>query len=423
MFSERNHRSPTDGLPEKVVLVAIQDKSAYNYSQTTASLTQLHRAAIILSRECKNMQEQIDIQARKVQKLTALDDSSDNPSLPQFSDLAQRPPINAYAELKRRIKQKGLMDQQPTYYTYKILFTLSLLAVSLTILLVAKHTSLQLLNAVFLAFVFAQIGFIGHDLGHRQIFRTNRLYETGSFIVANLLLGWSWSWWIDKHNRHHGHPNQVDLDPDIDVPFLAFTEEEARSKKGFLRFMVKYQAYLILPLELLASLSFLIFSVRFILEKKAKYPAAELLVMTVHYLLYLGLLLSQLSIWQAAVFILIHRALFGLYLGSVAAPNHKGMLVLDKDSPLDFLRQQVLTARNVKAGAFTDFWYGGLNYQIEHHLFPTMPRNRLKEAQQIVKAFCKEHSIAYHETGMLQSYREILHSLHEISVSLLAEKV
>src|SRR6266498_193899 len=201
MFSERNHRSPTDGLPEKVVLVAIQDKSAYNYSQTTASLTQLHRAAIILSRECKNMQEQIDIQARKVQKLTALDDSSDNPSLPQFSDLAQRPPINAYAELKRRIKQKGLMDQQPTYYTYKILFTLSLLAVSLTILLVAKHTSLQLLNAVFLAFVFAQIGFIGHDLGHRQIFRTNRLYETGSFIVANLLLGWSWSWWIDKHNR------------------------------------------------------------------------------------------------------------------------------------------------------------------------------------------------------------------------------
>src|SRR5437762_12110927 len=104
--------------------------------------------------------------------------------------------------------------------------------------------------------------------------------------------------------------------------------------------------------------------------------------MAVHYVLFLGLLLSQLSIWQAVVFILIHRALFGLYLGSVAAPNHKGMLVLDNDSPLDFLRQQVLTARNVKAGAFADFWYGGLKYQIGHHLFATMRRTRFSETRQ-----------------------------------------
>ena len=368
------------------------------------------------------MQEQINIQARKVQKPTAVDDSSDNPSLPQFSDLAPRSPINAYAELKRRIKQKGLMDQQPTYYTYKILFTLSLLAVSLTILLVAKHTSLQLLNAVFLAFVFAQIGFIGHDLGHRQIFRTNRLYETGSFIVANLLLGWSWSWWIDKHNRHHGHPNEPELDPDIAIPMLAFTEEEAQSKQGFLRFMVKYQAYLFLPLELLGWVSFLIFSIGFLLKKKAKYPLTEAFLMSIHYLLYFGLLFSCLSIWQAILFFVIHRALFGLYLGSVAAPNHKGMLVLDKDSPIDFLHQQVLSSRNVRAHPFTDFWYGGLNYQIEHHLFPTIPRNKLKEAQQNVKAFCQECSIPYHETSVLQSYREIFRHLHQVSASLRGEK-
>ena len=366
------------------------------------------------------MQEQIGIQMQNVQSVESfgLDNQDTNSIRSAIKDSAPQVFLNEYAELKQIIKQKGLLDKQPLYYTYKILFTLGLLAVSLAFLLIVHNFWLQLLNAVFLSFVFTQISYLGHDSGHRQLFRTTRTTELCGFIVGNFLVGWSWSWWIDKHNRHHGHPNQVDLDPDIDVPFLAFTEEEARSKKGFLRFTVKYQAYLILPLELLASLSFLIFSVRFILEKKAKYPAAELLVMTVHYLLYLGLLLSQLSIWQAAVFILIHRALFGLYLGSVAAPNHKGMLVLDKDSPLDFVRQQVLTARNVKAGAFNDFWYGGLNYQIEHHLFPTMPRNRLREAQQIVKAFCKQRSIAYHETGMLQSYREILQCLHEVSAPL-----
>ncbi len=332
--------------------------------------------------------------------------------------LVQRAPVNEYAELKQRMKQQGLLDQQPAYYTYKVLFTLSLLALSICCLLVFKHSWFQLLNAVFLAFAFAQIGFLGHDLGHRQVFRTTRNTEISSFVVGNFLLGQSWSWWVDKHNRHHGHPNQLDSDPDIAIPLLAFTEEEARSRRGFLRFMVKYQAYFVLPLELLGWLTFLIFSIRFLLERKAKYPLAEMSVMTLHYLLYFGLLFSCLNAWQAIVFFIVHRALFGLYLGSVAAPNHKGMLVLDKDSPMDFLRSQVLTSRNVKAHPLTDFWYGGLNYQIEHHLFPTMPRNRLREAQQIVRAYCEQHSIPYHETGMLQSYREILSYLHQVSAPL-----
>jgi fatty acid desaturase len=181
---------------------------------------------------------------------------------------------------------------------------------------------------------------------------------------------------------------------------------------------VKYQAYLVLPWELLGWVSFLAFSIRFLLQKQAKYPLAEALVMTIHYILYFSLLFSLLDVWPAVLFFVIHRALFGLYAGSVAAPNHKGMLVLDKDDPMDFLRRQVLTSRNVKAHPLTDFWYGGLNYQIEHHLFPTVPRNRLREAQQIVRAFCREHNIPYHETGMLQSYREILHHLHQVSASL-----
>lgn len=82
----------------------------------------------------------------------------------------------------------------------------------------------------------------------------------------------------------------------------------------------------------------------------------------------------------------------------------------------------MLPALCIKAHPFTDFWYGGLNYQIEHHLFPNMPRNKLKEAQPIVRAFCKEHAIAYAETSMLQSYREILRFLHQVSAPLRKEK-
>jgi fatty acid desaturase len=369
------------------------------------------------------MQEEMSVHMQKFQivepsRSSALEIQG-NPPILQDVKTSQSPiSVNEYAELKRLVKLKGLLNQQPIYYTYKILLTIGLLTVSVIFLLVVNNFGLQILNAVYMAFVFGQIGFLGHDMGHRQIFRTSKMTEIGSSIVGNLLLGWSWSWWVDKHNRHHGHPNSLDSDPDIAIPLLAFTEAEARSRQGFPRFMVKHQAYLFLPLELLGWLAFLIFSIRHLLEKKAKHPLAEMLLMGLHYVLYFGLLLSRLTIWQTIVFFIVQRALFGLYLGSVAAPNHKGMLVLDKDSQMDFLRQQVLTSRNIKGHLLTDMWYGGLNYQIEHHLFPIIPRNRLREVQQTVKVYCQEHSIPYHETGVLQSYREILGYLNEVSASL-----
>jgi fatty acid desaturase len=94
------------------------------------------------------------------------------------------------------------------------------------------------------------------------------------------------------------------------------------------------------------------------------------------------------------------------------------MLLTEHNCQMDFLRRQVLTARNVRAGLLTDEWYGGLNYQIEHHLFPTMPRGNLAQAQQIVRAYCAKHGVSYHETSMVQSYREILSFLHQMGMPL-----
>jgi fatty acid desaturase len=94
------------------------------------------------------------------------------------------------------------------------------------------------------------------------------------------------------------------------------------------------------------------------------------------------------------------------------------MPVLEKENSWDFLHRQVLTSRNVYAHPLTDFWYGGLNYQIEHHLFPSMARNKLKEAQVVVRAFCQEQAIPYHETTGLQSFAEILSYLHGMGAPL-----
>ena len=352
-------------------------------------------------------------------RLSSTDALGENPATSPVQGSASHFRNNQYAELKRLIKQNGLLDRQPAYYSGKTVFTLGLLAVSMALLFVLGDTWFQLLNAAYLAFVFVQISLLSHDFGHRQFtFRSPRKNDWLTLIFGNFLLGLSRQWWIDKHNEHHGHPNQMDLDPDVDIPLLAFEEEQALQKRGFARFVVKYQAALIFPLSLLQSLSMLRSSIEFLAAKKAKSTLVEALTICAHYALYFGLLFSVLEPLQALLFIAVHRGLFGTYMVSIFAPNHKAMPLLERDSKVDFLRRQVLTSRNVIAHPITDFWYGGLNYQIEHHLFPRLPRNKLREAQPIIRGFCRDHSIAYHETSVLQSYKEILQHLHEVGAPL-----
>ncbi|MEX1252774.1 MAG: acyl-CoA desaturase [Dehalococcoidia bacterium] len=322
-----------------------------------------------------------------------------------------------YADLKRRIVEKGLLDKQLPYYVTNVAIRLALLAASVAFLLVVDNFWLQLLNAGFLAFAFAQIGFLGHDAGHRQIFNgapRNDLFG----LIPNFLLGLSRSWWIDTHNEHHVSPNDLDRDPHTQLPIFAFSEEQARAKQGLPRRLVGYQAFYFFPILLLEGIGTKAASVQYLLANNPKGRAVEALIMALHVVAYLGLVFYALSPGQAVAFIVVHQALFGLYLGLVFAPNHKGMPLLDDESQLDFVRRQVLTSRNITAHPLTDFMYGGLNYQIEHHLFPSMPRNRLREAQVIVRAFCQERSIPYYETSALQSHKEIIQYLHRVSAPL-----
>lgn len=347
-----------------------------------------------------------------------VDAVADDSALSRFADPGARKFSKEYAELKRFVEQKHLLDKQPAYYAFKILLNFCLLGLGMTMLVLLKDSWFQLGNAVFLGFVFTQMGFIVHDAGHRQLLHAGWKNDLIGILHANLLLGFSYTRWVVPHNLHHGKPNQLGADPDLNFAVFAFTQALASQKRGFFRWMARYQAYLFFPLLLFEAVNLKINHVRFLLRNKVKYRAAEGVCLAFHFLLYFGLLFRYLSPLQAVLFIVVHQAIFGLYLGMVIAPNHFGMPVLSKNTRMDFLSQQVLTARNIRRGRFTDYCYGPLRCQIEHHLFPRMPLNKLREAQKIVRPYCEAHGIAYHETSALQSYREILRYLHEVSAPL-----
>ena len=329
-----------------------------------------------------------------------------------------------YAELSREVRKTGLLSKRPGYYSLKVGGNLLLLAAGWTAFALVGRSWWQLLIAAFLAVMFTQTAFIGHDAGHHQISGSKRLDNLLGRLHGNLLVGLSYGWWISKHSRHHAHPNQVDRDPDIGGGAIAFTRDHARARSGPGAWLARHQAWFFFPMLLLEGLNLHVAGVRALLARTGVSRTAritETALLTAHIGGYLTALFWVLSPAQAVCFVLVQQGLFGLYMGCSFAPNHKGMPILTKDDTTDYLRRQVLTSRNIRGGRFTDFVLGGLNYQIEHHLFPSMPRPNLRRAQALIRAFCAQHGVTYHETGLLHSYAEVLRHLHEVGGPLRPE--
>ena len=327
-----------------------------------------------------------------------------------------------YAQLSRQVRATGLLRRRRGYYSLKIGANLLLLAGGWAVFFLLGRSWWQMLVAVFLGVMFTQTGFIGHDAGHRQISGSKRADDLIGRIHGNLLIGLSYGWWTSKHNRHHAHPNQVGRDPDIGGRAVAFTPEQARARGGLGRWLAGYQAWLFFPMLLLEGLHLHVAGFRTLLGRRSTtVKVAEGAMLGAHILGYLAAVFLVLSSVQAVAFLLLQQGVFGVYLGCSFAPNHKGMAVFGEDEKIDFLRRQVVTSRNIRGGWFTDFALGGLNYQIEHHLFPSMPRPSLRHAQEPVRAFCEQHGIAYHETGLVDSYVQVLRHLNTVGGPLRPE--
>jgi fatty acid desaturase len=317
-----------------------------------------------------------------------------------------------YALLSRQVRQAGLLERRPGRYAVKIAVTGALLAAGWAVFVLVGDSWWQLAVAVFLAVMFTQAGFVGHDAGHRQICRSKRASDLVGVVSGNLAIGLSYSWWTGKHNRHHAHPNTEGADPDIAMKVLAFTPGQARASAGLPRLAFRYQAYLFVPLLLGEAASLHAASIRALATRRSPGRAAEAALLATHLAGYLTAVFLVLAPVKAVVFIVAQQGLFGLYLGAAFAPNHKGMPILGPADRSDFLRRQVLTSRNVRGGWLTDLALGGLNYQIEHHLFPSMPRPSLRRSQALIKGFCQQHGLPYAETSLAASYAQALRYLH-----------
>jgi fatty acid desaturase len=312
--------------------------------------------------------------------------------------------------LALQIRDAGLLDRRGGYYVLKVSLTLAVFVAGWTGFFILGDTWTTLAVGVFLGLMFAQVGFIGHDAGHQQVFSSRRANRVLGLAVANALIGLNFGWWVPKHYSHHAHPNEIGRDPDIDEPLVLSSRQMVRTRPG--RACVqRWRAFLFFSMMLFRSAGLYSLGIRELVRQRKTSSVLEGCLIALHAALHLTLVFWVLSPMKAIAFIAVEQAVFSLYLGCSFAPNHKGMPLIDSEAEASFVVRQVVSSRNVAGGKLTGLFLGGLNLQIEHHLFPTMPRPNLRRAQPLVRTFCQEIHLDYREESLVGSLRLIVRHL------------
>ena len=319
-------------------------------------------------------------------------------------------------ELRALLHSKGYLNKQRGYYTLEIIGTLCILGLSV-VLVTAIDNWFVLLSAILFAFAYVRIALLGHDFGHRAVFDSEWKNWAGALVIS-FLLGIDPSWWTDKHDKHHTNPNQPGKDPDEELPIFAFNIEQAINKR--FPSMVKIQEWLWYPFLCLEGINLRYAGIRYLFQAwgTKKFSAIEALLMSAHIAVYLFLLWWFLSPVQAILFFVAHQFLFGFWMSTLFAPNHKSMPRVGENYSTDFLMQQALPTQNVKPWPFMGWWWGGLDDQQTHHFFPNMTRYNLKKARPIVVKYCRDHGIPYVEAGVFASQLAVWQNLRNVARQL-----
>ena len=306
-----------------------------------------------------------------------------------------------FAELKAEVKAAGLYAKCPRRAFAEFLIVISLLAVSLY----SVTNFHPVVTALLFMLTIMRSTFVAHDLIHGQYFASRHTNKKISYLFANGIMGISRSWWENKHNLlHHTYTNIVGKDMDIDAAGGAFT-----SKYHYPKWFHNFQHILFWPLLTLLYFVFWIQSLSYVIEKKYW---GELFGLGLNALIPVYIVYS-LGWGTGLATVVAMYMMWAAWFGAVIITNHLGLEMFPEEQYKDFtwMELQNRTSRNVRGGKFIHWLYGGLNTQVEHHLYPKAARFYLLKAADITEAFCSKHEITYITATPWEAYKEIYYFL------------
>ncbi|MDF1878794.1 acyl-CoA desaturase [Sulfurimonas sp. SAG-AH-194-C20] len=319
-----------------------------------------------------------------------------------------------FNELKAEVRASGLLDRAPVRGTIEMFAIFISLAVVFSIVsnwdMVGSSPHLAAFGlGLFMVVIFTRAVFVSHDMLHLQYFKSKSLSFKLSYPFSALILSNSSSWWDFKHNvNHHTWCNVLEKDEDIWALDGAFTP----NNKGNSPFIKKYKHIIFWGAMFFMYPAFIAQSYSFVIKRKLW---GEFALMLLHWPLIWGTVFYFLPLTDALIVLATLNLVLSPWLAFGFITNHLGCEVFDYEEGKKFswMELQMRTSRSLKGGFLVHWFYGGLNTQIEHHLFPKAPRFNLLKVQEMTKTFANTHNIAYFETTPVEAYIQINDALKE----------
>ncbi|XP_052814763.1 acyl-CoA 6-desaturase-like [Mya arenaria] len=332
-----------------------------------------------------------------------------------IGDAEQRDTIeleNDFRELRKHVEDSDLLRVNPMFY---ILHLVSILAFEVAGYLILSRLGISWFPYITAATCFlisqAQAGWLQHDFGHLSVFNSRRLNHIAHHLIIGHLKGASSHWWNFRHFLHHAKPNIIKIDPDVKTANLFLLGEVmpklfGTKKRGMMPYQYQHVYFFLLSPLLLPT--YFVFENLFFVVKRRDY--VDLFFTASFFFKLFSLLGPILGGWGTFWFFMFVRFFESYWFVWCTQMSHIPNEV-DFDHAKDWFRLQLDSTCNVNPSWFNDWFSGHLNYQIEHHLFPTMPRHNFGKIAPLVISLAKKHGVKYSCKSLPTAFADILRSL------------
>lgn len=360
--------------------------------------------------------------------------------------------VLAHRRLRQQLLAEGCFETRMTFYAKLAAWCTLLLGAVLYFGLACSSFAAHMVSAVLLGLWWQQIAFVGHDLGHSSVTHSRRKDELVGSVVGSLFQGISIAWWKRSHNVHHVVTNSSTHDPNIQhMPLIAVNTSLLANNSfystyhrihfkynGIARFFLSRQHWLYYPLMAVARFNLYAQSWILVFDLGTRVPSRRLeAVCLTLFFVWLGALLWAIGHGESTAagaaqhrlcYLLLSHAVAGLLHVQITLSHFSMPTYVDVGLDTEAVSQRVFnwfvmqtaTSLNVDCSPYLDWFHGGLQFQVEHHIFPRLPRHSLRRARELVQAFCKERGLEYNEASFVDANRMTIDSLRKTAYDVQA---
>ena len=322
--------------------------------------------------------------------------------------------LNSFSNLKKEIKSRGFYKRDSRLIITHLLIHFCCLAFGLYLFLISTNYFVSILSTAIWMMGLIGIGTHTHNSAHHTSTGSYTLDQFLSYFGYSTIIGLSVHYWQHKHNIvHHKHPNVIGVDDDHDLmPWFALTDYDKDGVTGLRLTYYEYLQGIILPVVVMlntfnlqrAGISYLY--EKFTSGKLTKAHYYDIFFHSLHFVFWIVIPCIWYELADVILFYLLRSALLSYAMFFILGASHlvdEAYCVVDSADNTDYFLGQTATTINIHTNRYGQILYSGLDYQIEHHLFPGVCYTKLPEVSKLVKEYCEVNNYPHRTLGLWDS--------------------